>query len=104
MLLGLSLPTYPVIVGIVVALPLLFVLSGGERSMGSRAMRPLLLLLSVQALCYYGVYLVTPLPLGWHVSTTCHRLFLHLWPAALLLGSLAAGPRPAGRFQPRSSR
>ncbi len=80
---------------VAVALFALFVLSRGERSMGSRAMRPLLLLLSVQALCYYGVYLVTPLPLGWHVSTTCHRLFLHLWPAALLLGSLAAGPRPS---------
>jgi hypothetical protein len=43
---------------------------------------------------YYGVYLVTPWDLKWHLEFSLVRLLLQLWPAALLawgLGSVATG-------------
>jgi hypothetical protein len=33
---------------------------------------------------YAAVYLTTPNPLGWHLHDSVHRLFMQLWPTALL--------------------
>ncbi len=32
---------------------------------------------------YFLVYIITPLDLTYHLRTSLHRLFLHLWPATL---------------------
>jgi len=37
-----------------------------------------------QALVYFLIYLTTPYNLNWHLSTSLSRLFLHLFPSALL--------------------
>ena len=44
---------------------------------------------------YYVTYLVTPMDLQWHLNSSLPRLYLHLWPTALLLTGLAVKPAPA---------
>jgi hypothetical protein len=44
-----------------------------------------LLLLGVQLLVCYVVYLTTPHSLTWHLKTSLDRVLLHLWPSAVLL-------------------
>ena len=34
---------------------------------------------------YYGIYLITPRDLLWHLQTSCDRLVVQLWPSMLLL-------------------
>jgi 4-amino-4-deoxy-L-arabinose transferase-like glycosyltransferase len=34
---------------------------------------------------YYGIYLITPLDLTYHIESSLNRLFLQLWPASLML-------------------
>ncbi|MCU0581770.1 MAG: phospholipid carrier-dependent glycosyltransferase, partial [Syntrophales bacterium] len=34
---------------------------------------------------YFGVYLITPHDLRWHLLTSLNRLFIQLWPAAIFL-------------------
>jgi hypothetical protein len=45
------------------------------------------------AVGYYAVYLVTPYELQWHLESSLPRLYLHLWPASLLLAGLAVRDR-----------
>jgi hypothetical protein len=53
---------------------------GRPRSNNTNAM--LLLLVSMLA-GYFVIYIVTPLDLQWHLSTSLNRLLLHLWPTLL---------------------
>jgi hypothetical protein len=62
---------------------------------------------------YFFVYVMTPLDLTWHLMTSLNRLFLQLWPSALLLVFMAAGipgesiftqGRPAEALSPKSDR
>gem|GEM_PF-2421029 len=46
--------------------------------------RPIWVLFVLQAAAYATVYVLTPHPLGWHISTSLDRLLLHLAPLALL--------------------
>ena len=39
---------------------------------------------------YFGVYLVTPHDLRWHLLTSLNRLFIQLWPAAIFLFFMVA--------------
>ena len=41
---------------------------------------------------YYGVYLLTPQDLAWHLDSSLVRLLLQLWPLAILTWSLAVPP------------
>lgn len=43
---------------------------------------------------YYTIYVITPMNLDWHLMSSLPRLFLQLWPASLLLASLAARTQP----------
>jgi len=38
---------------------------------------------------YCGVYIVTPLDLGWHLNTSLDRLYAQMWPTFLFLMFLA---------------
>ncbi len=40
------------------------------------------------------VYLITTADLGWHLGTSCNRLWLQVWPTLLFGAFLAAGPWP----------
>jgi hypothetical protein len=43
----------------------------------------------------YGlVYVITPLPVGWQISTSFDRLFTQLWPALLWTAFQCVGSRP----------
>lgn len=39
---------------------------------------------------YFGIYLITPHDLRWHLLTSLNRLFVQLWPAAIFLCFMAA--------------
>jgi small-conductance mechanosensitive channel len=34
---------------------------------------------------YFGIYLITPHDLRWHLLTSLNRLFIQLWPSAVFL-------------------
>ena len=48
---------------------------------------------------YYVVYLLTPYDIEWHVKFSITRLFMHVWPAIVLLGA-TAGPLIEKRDEP----
>lgn len=59
-------------------------------------------LVALTALGYYGVYLLTPWDLAWHLDASLQRLMVQLWPTLLLFWALCLGPvgaaaAPAGR-------
>jgi hypothetical protein len=74
------------------AVPLLLlsaVWTRGPQSPGVRALGAALLI------CLAGialVYLLTPMPLAWQLTTSADRLLLQLWPTALLFVALASAP------------
>lgn len=41
-------------------------------------------IIGIQLAVYFGTYLLTPYDLSWHLSTSLDRLYLHLFPLALL--------------------
>lgn len=66
----------------------------------TRARRPglaaALAVLVVMFAGYFGVYVLTPHDLAWHLSTSMDRLFLQLWPSAILVALLFVNSdRPA---------
>jgi hypothetical protein len=50
-----------------------------------RAARVTLATVAVSAAGYYAVYLTTPYPLDWQLSTSLDRLFIQLWPTLVFL-------------------
>jgi len=44
---------------------------------------------------YFAVYVLTPLDLHYHLTTSLNRLFLQLWPGAIFLVFMAAAPGQA---------
>jgi len=52
-----------------------------------------------QCLAYHVAYVTTHAPLNWHLRTSQTRLFLHVWPLALLLLALLCTP-PRSRVAP----
>ena len=40
---------------------------------------------------YFFVYVMTPLDLAYHLTTSLNRLFLQLWPGVILLIFMIAG-------------
>jgi hypothetical protein len=70
-------------------LPLALVLVGPElrRLRGIEWAAPAVLLLMLAG--YYGVYLLSPFDLGWHLDSSLVRLVLQLWPLALFVWCLA---------------
>ncbi len=48
-------------------------------------LRAAAVIVAIQLLGYYGVYLVTERDLAWHLGTSNLRLFVQLWPSALVL-------------------
>jgi len=63
--------------------------SGGERriAVGVTA-------LALQLAGYYFIYLITDRDLAWHLGTSNLRLFVQLWPSALLLLFMSLPPFP----------
>src|SRR5262249_7539750 len=47
-------------------------------------------ILVAMLLAYFGVYLMTPLPLEYQIPTSLNRLLMHLWPSFLFLAGLMA--------------
>lgn len=56
---------------------------------GGRCLRAIGLLPPAMIVGYYGAYLLTPSPLGWHLQTSADRLATQLWPCAILVLTLA---------------
>lgn len=69
--------------GFVAVLPICFWLLGRRRSGANLSGFPALLVVLMLA-GYYGVYLLTPHDLAWHLTTSADRLLVQLWPTAVL--------------------
>jgi hypothetical protein len=70
--------------GAVLVLALAFMLLGrAPRAARPAAALPLLVVL-LMLLGYFAVYLTTPHDLSWHLGSSLHRLYIQLWPLALL--------------------
>jgi hypothetical protein len=52
---------------------------------------------------YFGIYLITPHDLHWHLLTSLNRLFIQLWPAAIFLCFMIARP-PGQTLAPAGGR
>jgi hypothetical protein len=79
--------------GPLVCLALLLLCLGVANRPTRRSFSPCLLALGLMVAGYAAVYLVTPLPLRWHLVNSLDRLLLQLWPLALFsFFSLAATP------------
>jgi hypothetical protein len=61
-----------------------------------------LTLLTVQAAGYYGIYLITPYDLAWHLSYSSTRVLLQVFPLILFL-VLAASATPESVYGPPSA-
>jgi hypothetical protein len=70
--------------GAVVVLALAFALLGPAPRQARRGAALPLLVLSLMLLGYLAVYATTPKDVYWHLKTSLHRLYMHLWPLALL--------------------
>jgi hypothetical protein len=70
--------------GAVVVLALAFVLLGRAPRAARRAAALPLLVLVLMLLGYFAVYLTTPHDLAWHLTSSLHRLYIQLWPLALM--------------------
>jgi hypothetical protein len=83
----------PVSVGIIVILVLYYLLF---RSPIPRELRPAYVagstLLIIQAAGYYGIYLITPYDLAWHLSFSTTRVVLQLFPLLVFLVLCASVP------------
>jgi hypothetical protein len=71
-------------------------LSGPRSPVRRESLATTVVLLSVVAGAYYVVYLVTPYPLDWQLSTSLHRLIVQYWPA--YVATLAFACQPDGKI------
>jgi hypothetical protein len=70
--------------GAVVVLALAFALLGSAPPQARRSAVVPLLVTALLLLGYIAVYATTPKDVYWHLRTSLHRLYMHLWPLALL--------------------
>jgi len=82
---------------LLVALPLYAAALGATRvAAGRRGARLTAIIYGLMLAGYFGVFLLTPKPLAWHLNTAAARLMLQLFPGALLAVFLAvAAPEEA---------
>ena len=64
------------------------------RTVGSRWATPARPLRTACGVAAAGVYVLTPLPLDWHLTWSLDRLLLHLYPSLLLAAALRVVPPP----------
>ena len=53
---------------------------------------------------YFGVYIVTPLDLQYHLDSSMRRLLLHLWPSFLFVLGLTTSAKVGGEYSEMSER
>ena len=75
-------PNFPVTCAML-SLPILIGPALDRRALATTAM--IGTTLGIQLVLIYGVYLMTPHDLGWHLVASADRLFVHLWPTTVLL-------------------
>jgi 4-amino-4-deoxy-L-arabinose transferase-like glycosyltransferase len=86
--------------GLVVLLAVYRVLMGGAPNRPRRGHTPAVLVLMLAG--YAVVYLTSPNKLAEHLNDSVHRLFMQLWPSALLAFFLAAASPEEARPRPLS--
>jgi hypothetical protein len=79
--------------GTLVLLALFSLLGRDSRRTRMPGFRTSISALSLTFTGYFGVFLITPYDLHWHLRFSLVRLFLQLWPSALFLSFLALGSR-----------
>ena len=72
--------------GVFILLPVYALFSLGQWRPSAKSQTvSLAAILALVAAGYFGIYLITPYPLEWHLTYSIDRLFMHLYPLALLL-------------------
>ena len=79
-------------------LPLLavYVASSGVSRQRMAEVRPALVTLAIMLAIYMMVYVLTPFPLQWHLTTSLGRLVLHLTPSVIWVGLTVVTPTAPG--------
>ena len=62
--------------------------NGGKWTVQNRALRSTALTLGLTLAGYFAIYVITPNDLYWHLRFSLNRLFLQVWPSAILLALL----------------
>lgn len=62
----------------------IYMLLAGRTRNSIQVMLPAMFAVSAQLLVYFFIYVITPLDLEWHLGSSLGRLYLHLFPLALL--------------------
>lgn len=74
---------------IIPLIPLLLVfrfLFGSKQTQQEKtAIRKMIMRLCLLAAIYFGIYLITPNPLQWHIETSMDRLFMHILPGGVFI-------------------
>ena len=83
-------PTHPLLILAALAVVLRLGAAGPLRS----AAAPSAAVLGLMLAAYFAVYLTTPDDLSWRLNTSLIRLYVQLWPSALLAFFLAVRPVP----------
>jgi len=69
------------------------VLRQKDNTIGSRGLLAVLVMLVIQLLAYFAIYIITPHDLEWHLAFSLDRILLHIYPTALfLLFSVTVAP------------
>jgi hypothetical protein len=81
---------HPGFVNILLPVAWLFFMGANQDRQNRAAVAPIAAVLALMAGGYFFVYLLTPLPLEYHIATSLNRLYLQLWPSFIFLFFIAA--------------
>jgi hypothetical protein len=73
--------------GGIIGVPILmfiYALLAGRSARPAAGLWPVLMLISIQLVIYFAVYVVTPYDLIWHLNTSLGRLYVHVFPVCVL--------------------
>lgn len=87
---------YPGLVNILLPVAWLFFIGANRDRQNGGGVVPIAAILLLMLGGYYFVYLLTPLPLEYHIATSLNRLFLQLWPSIIFLFFVIANAPEAG--------
>jgi 4-amino-4-deoxy-L-arabinose transferase-like glycosyltransferase len=60
-----------------------FLLGKTKQNVNAESIKTSFLIVLFMMICYFAIYLITPLNLAWHLKTSIWRLFLQLWPTII---------------------
>ncbi|HVN16072.1 MAG TPA: hypothetical protein VMT73_10070 [Anaerolineales bacterium] len=69
----------------IIAILVLYTLLTGKTKSPAEGLSYALLIVLIQLLIYFSVYVITPYDLDWHIRTSINRLYMHVFPIVILI-------------------